>query len=245
MSTLRQSRLSASSGSLRKTGEITLANGDGDSPVPKLPMHLSVSGLTTRKKLSNSTGNLHGYRAEDYKRLSWLMPKMFGEEKYAHSLIDIEDPRYLKECAQMSKKLIRLNYDLQIVDLEWRKTYKALLGAEHRKATLPKNCQEKTKKILESECQACMKYLLECQEQRDLYEQHIKDVYARCDAIKATIKKENDLEDLRMFMEKGTQERLRESGQEELAWRTKFNYRSQNAPRQSLDNAPRPGDRTR
>lgn len=231
-------RRSQSTGSLARTGQSALANtGGSDSPVPKLPRHLSVSGLTKRTKLSASSGNLHGYLAEDYRRLSWLMPKMFGEEKYGHSLIDIEDPRYLKDCAAMSKKLIRLQYDLQIIDLEWRKTYKSLLDAEHRRATLPQSAEytknlEKTKKTLEIEVQNCMKYLLECQEQRDLYEQQIKDVYAKCDAIKATIKKENDLEDLRMSMEKGTMERL---NADSPFWRTKFNYRSANSTRASAD----------
>lgn len=210
-------------------------------------MHLSVSGLTTRKKLSSSTGNLHGYRAEDYKRSSWLMPKMFGEEKYAHSLIDIEDPRYLAECATMSKKLIRLNYDLQIVDLEWRKTYKALLAAEHSSSTLPTPhdlvnwkinpaVMEKMKKGLDDKVQLNHRYLRECQEQRDLYEQSIKDIYARCDEIKAKIKKENALEDLRMSMEKGTQDRI---DADKPFWRTKFNYRSQHASRQTFDNSTR------
>jgi hypothetical protein len=47
---------------------------------------------------------------------------MFGEEKYAFSLIDIEDPRYVEECAEHAKKLIHYFYDQQIIDLEWRNT---------------------------------------------------------------------------------------------------------------------------
>lgn len=214
---------SMSSGTLRKTGEATLSNAGngGESPVA-LPKYLNVNKLTRRRKLSHSTGNLHGFMAADYSQINWPLPKMFGFEKYGYSLIDIDDPRYIQECAAMSKKLIRLSYDQQIIDLEWRKTYKALLDAEHRQATLPKNAQEKVRAILKKEVDGCMKYLLELQEQKDVYEQQIKDVYARCDAIKATIKKENDLEDLRMTMEKQTQDKI---SLESPFWRTKFHIR--------------------
>merc|ERR1712187_111475 len=103
----------------------------------------------------------------DYTQVNWPLPKSFGKEKYAYSLIDIEDPRYVRECASMSKKLIRLSYDQQIIDLEWRKTYKALLDAEHRQATLPNNCPEWRKTALKKEVDTNMKHLLELQEQKD------------------------------------------------------------------------------
>merc|ERR1712087_227254 len=149
-------------------------------------------------------------------------------EKYAYSLIDIEDPRYVKECAAMSKKLIRLSYDRQIIDLEWRKTYKALLDAEHRQATLPANCQEKTKALLKKEVDQHMKYLLELQEQKDMYDNYTKDAYEKVDGIKASIKKETDLEDLRMTMERQTVEKIPLDG---AFWKTTFNTRSLNAAR--------------
>merc|ERR1719204_1550087 len=114
------------------------------SPPPKVPRYLSVHALTRRRKLPNSTGNLHGYLAEDYHQINWPLPKMFGPEKYGHSLIDITDPRTLKECASMSKRLVRLSYDQQLIDLEWRKTYKALLSAEHKLATSGENASQKT-----------------------------------------------------------------------------------------------------
>merc|ERR1719169_113386 len=139
-------------------------------PSAKIPSYLGTQSLTKRRYLSQSTGNLHGLRAEDYSCLNWPMPKMFGHEKYAYSLIDIEDERYIDECAKMSKKMIRLTYDQQIIDLEWRKTYKRLLDAEHRRATLPKDCKPKTRELLDSEVNAAMKYLLELQDQRDMYE---------------------------------------------------------------------------
>merc|ERR1719456_563426 len=174
-----------SSGTLARSGK-SMAASDGEVAVPKIPRYLSVNGLTSRRKLSASTGNIHGFQAEDYKQLNWPLPKMFGQEKYGYSLIDIDDPRFLKECAGNSKKLIRLNYDEQIVDLEWRKTYKALRDAEHRMATSGKN--EKTKELLKKEVQGHLKYLLELQEQKDMYKAHSGEVKERCDAIKGMIK---------------------------------------------------------
>eukprot|EP00933_Yihiella_yeosuensis_P032331 TRINITY_DN2591_c0_g1_i1.p1 TRINITY_DN2591_c0_g1~~TRINITY_DN2591_c0_g1_i1.p1 ORF type:complete len:270 (-),score=56.72 TRINITY_DN2591_c0_g1_i1:301-1023(-) len=214
-------RKSASSGTLQKSGQATI-NG-GEMEIPRIPKYLNVNSLTRRRKLSNSTGNLHGFMAEDYSQINWPLPKMFGMEKYGYSLIDIDDPRYIKECALMSQKLVRLSYDQQIIDLEWRNTYKALLDAEHRQATLPANCQEKTKTLLKKEVDNNMKYLLELQVQKDMYEQEIKQIYDRCDAIKATIKKENDLEDLRMTMEKQTKDKIKA---DDSFWRTKFHIRT-------------------
>merc|ERR1712187_953239 len=155
----------------------------------------------------------------DYTQVNWPLPKSFGKEKYAYSLIDIEDPRYVRECASMSKKLIRLSYDQQIIDLEWRKTYKALLDAEHRNATLPNNCPEWRKTNLKKEVDGHMKYLLELQEQKDVYSESQNELYSRCDSIKATIKKEADLEDLRSEMEKKQKDRV---GAESIFWKTKF-----------------------
>jgi len=210
---------SQSSGALQRAGALA-TNGESVA-VPKIPRYLSTNGLTTRRKLNPNTGNIHGYMAEDYKSLNWPLPKMFGQEKYGFSLIDIDDPRFLKECAGNSKKLIRLNYDEQIVDLEWRKTYKALRDAEHRMATSGTN--DKTKELLKKEVQGHLKYLLELQEQKDMYQSHIAEVNDRCDNIKGTIKKENDLEELRMTLENHTKDRI---PHEAAFWKTKFNTRS-------------------
>jgi len=219
---------SASSGTLRNSGQATLANtnmntGEDGIEIPKIPRYLSTQGLTTKRKLSASTGNIHGYMAEDYKQLNWPLPKMFGQEKYGFSLIDIDDPRFLKECAKNSKKLIRLKYDLQIVDLEWRQTYKSLNDAEHRLETVGENTPDKTKTLLKNEVAKIMKYLGELQEQKDMYEEEIKTVYERCDAIKAMIKKESDLEDLRQTLENHTRDRI---PPEAAFWKNKFNTRS-------------------
>eukprot|EP00929_Paragymnodinium_shiwhaense_P095464 TRINITY_DN5660_c0_g3_i1.p2 TRINITY_DN5660_c0_g3~~TRINITY_DN5660_c0_g3_i1.p2 ORF type:complete len:179 (-),score=74.03 TRINITY_DN5660_c0_g3_i1:137-673(-) len=176
--------------------------------------------------------------AEDYSQLNWPLPKMFGQEKYAYSLVDVEvkgrkatrDGRFVKECAQSSKKMVRLAYDQQIIDREWRNTYKALLRAEHHQATLPGNATEKTKKILKEEVDNQMKYLLELQEQKDMYETQIKNVYERCDSIKETIRKEAELDELREFMESQTKGRI---SADSPFWRTKFNIHSQTAPGKS------------
>mmetsp|Transcript_101099 Transcript_101099/g.286545 ORF Transcript_101099/g.286545 Transcript_101099/m.286545 type:complete len:257 (-) Transcript_101099:126-896(-) len=212
-----------SSSALRKTGDLALRSGTVSPTEGPDEDYLGVTSLTRRRKLRMSTGNLHGYMAEDYGRVNWPLPKMFGQEKYAYSLIDIEDSRFRGECAEMSRKLIRLSYDQQIVDLHWRKTYKALLDAEQRQATLPENCKETTKTTLKKEVDGHMKYLMELQEQKDMYEDNIKEVYSRCDAIKAELKKETDLEDLRMSMEKRQRDQIHG---ESPFWRTKFNIKS-------------------
>mmetsp|Transcript_61574 Transcript_61574/g.109554 ORF Transcript_61574/g.109554 Transcript_61574/m.109554 type:complete len:242 (-) Transcript_61574:130-855(-) len=221
----------SSSGTLRQTGQNSLAKLDGsDASVPKIARYLSVNSLSTRRKLAKSTGNVHGYMAEDYKQLNWPLPKSFGQEKYGFSLIDIEDPRFLKENASNSKKLIRLNYDRQIVDLEWRKTYKAFQNAEHRLAALGVNAAEKTKTLLKKEVDGYLKYLLELQEQKDIYDEEKDKVYGRCDEMKGTIKKENDLEELRMDLESSTKDRI---PPEASFWRQKFNSRSANIAKSS------------
>mmetsp|Transcript_23242 Transcript_23242/g.43691 ORF Transcript_23242/g.43691 Transcript_23242/m.43691 type:complete len:247 (+) Transcript_23242:72-812(+) len=221
-------RKSFSSGTLQKSGQATITSPmAADIEMPKLPKYLNVTNLTKFRKLPSSTGNLHGWLAEDYSQINWPLPKMFGKEKYGYSMIDIDDPRYIKECALMSQKLIRLHYDQQIIDYTWRNTYKALLTAEHRQATLPNNCAQKTRDLMKKEVDSCMKQLLELQQQKDMYEQQIKEIYDRCDAIKATIKKENDLEDLRLTMEKQTKEKI---SSDSPFWKAKFNIRSVNAP---------------
>eukprot|EP00913_Durusdinium_trenchii_P018531 g17413.t1 len=205
-------RKSYSSGTLQKTGQATITS----------PMAAET-------------------RSADYSQINWPLPKMFGKEKYGYSMIDIDDPRYIKEseCAQMSQKLIRLHYDQQIIDYTWRNTYKGLLTAEHRLATLPHNkCPQKTEDMMKKEVDSCMKQLLELQQQKDMYEQQIKEIYERCDSIKATIKKENDLEDLRKTMEKQTKDNEEHQFLEKISidspfWKAKFNIRSVNAPPRS------------
>lgn len=199
--------------------------------LPKVPGYLSVTGLTRRRKLSKSTGNLHAYLGEDYHQLNWPLPKMYGKEKYGYSLIDVEvkgraasqDHRFVKDCAFFSKKLVRLSYDQQIVDQEWRNTYKKLLMAEYHRDTLPPNAQEKTKSLMKDRVKEHMKYLLELQEQKDMYANAIKETYEKCDEIREKIKKEAELDELREYMEGQTKLKM---GTESPFWRTKFNIRS-------------------
>jgi len=217
---------SQSSGTLMQSGSAIAGTGDGTVEIPKIPKYLSVNGLTSQRKLASSTGNHHGCQAEDYRQLNWPLPRMFGYEKYAYSLLDIQDPRFLKECAGNSKKLIRLHYDYQIVDLEWRKTYKKLNDAEHSYARSGEKCPVFAKTSMKKDVDNLMKYLNELQEQKDMYEQELAQVYDRCSNIKGMIKKETDLEDLRQTLEAHTRERIpRDAG----FWKTKFNTRSPTA----------------
>ena len=55
--------------------------------------------------------------------------------------------------------------------------YKALLDAEHRRATLPENARQNTKDKLDREVTDTKKYLLELQDQRDMYEDCTQDIW--------------------------------------------------------------------
>lgn len=212
---------SQSSGALQATGQATLGGGSAGATrkkMPFVPRHLSVSSLTKRRKLPSSSGNLHGYMAEDYSQINFPLPTMFGKEKYAYSLIDVEvadraasrDERYVAECGQMSKKLVRLQYDQQIIDLEWRKTYKLLLNAEHQEKVVLKQpaSSEKTKQQMRSDVVRYMSYLLSLQEQKDMYQTQILTVSSRCDDIRTHLKQEFDLEELRNEMEQKAKESM-------------------------------------
>jgi len=190
---------------------------------PKIPNWLRTSSLQKRRYLSKSTGNLHGLRNQDYLDISWLLPKMFGDEKYAYQLIDIEDPRYLKEVSVMGRKLTKLFYDMQIIDERWRETYKMMLNAEHRRRTLPKNPSAKSMTALDTEVSQLKGHLLELQEQKDLYDVCVAEIWTRCDQIKAVIKKENDLESLRQELSDRVKAKF---DSDDPFWTTPFNARS-------------------
>jgi hypothetical protein len=151
------------------------------------------------------------------------MPRMFGDEKYAFQVVDIDDPRYVEESVQMGKKLVRLFVFEQIMDLEWRNTYKRLLLAEHRRATLSQDAQQRTKDKMDAEVVAAKKYLLELQDQRDLYRVCTEEIWARCDHIKSTIKGENDLERLRQEMTTRVKVKF---PRDDAFWKTNFNVQS-------------------
>jgi hypothetical protein len=229
---------SSSSGVLASGGASVLActgrGGDAGEPLPRVPAYLSVNSITKRRKLPKSTGNLHAYMAEDYRQLNWPLPKMYGQEKYAFSLVDVElkgrperaaskDHRFVKETGIMSKKLIRLQYDFQIVDHEWRTTLKKLKDAEHKGRTCGENASQKTKDMFKKEEDDLKKALLSLQEQKDMHLQAIKDVTDKCDAIRTTIKTEADLDELREHMESQTKDKI---SADSAFWRTKFDIRS-------------------
>jgi hypothetical protein len=198
-------------------------------PKPSRPRWLTTGSLSKRVYLATSTGNIHGLKSEDYNSLCWSMPKMFGDEKYAFTLIDIEDPRYLEEVALMGRKLTRLNYEKQIIDMEWRKTYKMMLQAEHHlssfreSSSLPQSVANKTKSMLETKITSYKDYLLELQEQKDSYESLAKEIYERCGEIKKTIRQENMLQELSEEMTDRVKSHYPQSDE---FWQSKFNARS-------------------
>jgi len=202
----------------------TLALGRSQSlPGFKPPSYLSTRNLSSKLYLPPSTGNLHGLRSEDYFRVQWPMPRMFGDEKYAFQVVDIDDPRYMEEAVAMGKKLIQLFYEQQIMDFEWRQTYKRLLLCEHRRATLAAECQQRTKDKMDAEVASVKKYLLELQDQKDLYRTCTEEIWARCDHIKSTIKGETDLEKLRREMTSRVKAKF---PRDDPFWRTNFNVHS-------------------
>lgn len=257
-----QMRRSNSTGILQKSGQSTMRpRGKQAVPEeePEPPEYLAVHALTKApRRLAQSTGNLHGFMAEDYHKLNWPLPEMFGEEKYAYSLVNISDPTFVgektdtkkfapgqtiqpaqwkrgqvkenlhnrHELADMSKQLIRLHYDQQIMDLEWRKTYKVLLDAEHKQTTfrpregLPAKMKTKTEEMLKKDVDIATKNLLELQEQKDLFAREIQDVYDRCATIKAQLRQQHFLEDMRNKQEAKTREQFSDDNP---FWGNKFN----------------------
>lgn len=210
----------SSAGSSRGSIDKIMAVVQAKDTTPEIPDWLSTKSLVKRRYLSASTGNLHGLQAGEFHSTKWPLPKMFSDEKYAYSLIDIEDPRYLERCADMSKQLIHYYYDQQIFDLEWRNTYKMLIRSEKRRDNLPRSANQKAKDELEKAVQKNKKYLLELQEQKDLYQSKIDNIFDECAKIKRSIKKENDLEELRMEMTNRVKQRF---SPEDVFWKTQFN----------------------
>lgn len=153
----------------------------------------------------------------------WPMPLMFGNEDYAFSLIDISDPRYSEETATMSGKLVRLYSDVQIIEHEWRKTYKHFVYAERRRDNLTPGVLQKSRDKAEDEVEAARVQLLSLQDQRDLFHSLIDKVWARCAQIKASIDKERALESLRTELNDAIKQQYPMS---DPFWRTKFKVRS-------------------
>jgi len=155
----------------------------------------------------------------DHLDVQWPLPVMFGQETYSFSLIDIPDERYAEEAAVMSKKLMRLFYDLQIIEYEWRQTYKRFLKAEERVANLTPGVLLKSREKAEKELADTREQLLRLQDQRDLFNSTIQKIFERCKEIKASILKEQDLEKLRTTLS----DRVRSLfSEDDEFWKTKF-----------------------
>ena len=75
------------------------------------------------------------------------------------------------------------------------------------------------------------RYLLELQEQKDLYQRQIDEIFERCSQIKRSIKKENDLEDLREEMSNRVRQRY---DQDDSFWKTQFNARQEGGDKERL-----------
>ena len=165
----------------------------------------------------------HCVKDLDHIVTQWPLPIMFGEEQYAFSLIDIDDKRYADECAEMSRRLIKYLYDRQIISLEWRQTYQSLTDAEARKTSLPPSAPQKARDAADRDVTNLRARLLEIQDQRDGYDACIAKVLDRCAQIKATIKKETDLEALRQELSERVKARF---AQTDPFWGTSFDPHS-------------------
>jgi hypothetical protein len=190
---------------------------------PKLNMNHSIKGLSTRKYLGKSTGNLHACLSNECQVHQCPLPKMFGEEKYGYTVIDIDDPRYVHEAAENSEKLNSLQSDKLIIQQVWAALYAELQQAEHRLGSLPKNAPQKTVKEKQDLCNTLKEHLLKFQQQRDMYEDEIAKIDKRCDQIKTSMAKEKQLETLREELTERT--RATHPADSEF-WKTTFNVSS-------------------
>ena len=163
----------------------------------------------------------------DYISMKWSLPLQFGDENYAYTLVDIDDPRYAEECADMTQKLIHFASDRQIVALEWRKNFCLLQEAERRRASLPDSAPAKTREMMDDAISGYKARLLEVQDQKDGYEKAVEKVVARCLQIKASIKKENDLEALRLELTERVKNKF---AKDDPFWTTAFDPRSSSVP---------------
>jgi hypothetical protein len=187
-----------------------------------IPDHLKLSSLPVR--VHAKTGPMvHCVKDLDHIVTQWPLPLMFGEEQYSFSLIDIDDSRYAEECAEMSRRLIKYLYDRQIISLEWRKTYQSLTDAEARKSSLPSSAPLKARDAMDKDVSNLRLRLLEIQDQRDGYDACIGKILDRCSQIKATIKKEADLEALRQELSERVKARFSTDDQ---FWATHFDPHS-------------------
>jgi chromosome segregation ATPase len=184
-----------------------------------VPRWLSPSSVSRVVRADRCTTNQHGIMTPDHLDVQWPLPVMFGQENYSFSLIDIPDDRYAEEAGVMSQKLIRLFYDLQIVEYEWRKTYKRFLQAEDRVNHLTPGVLQKSRDKAEKDLSDVREQLLRLQDQRDLFDSTIQKIFERCREIKASILKEHDLEKLREKLNDRVRSLFTD---DDIFWKTKF-----------------------
>ena len=163
-------------------------------PLNKCPLWLEPTKLSRIIHADSCTRNEHGVMTQDHIQVKWPLPTMFGDESYAFALIDISDPRFSMEAKSMSRKLIHLFYDLQIIEHEWRRAYKHFLDTEGRKDKLTPGVLQKSRDKAHEEYNSAREQLLRLQDQRDLFEDTIQRIFDRCKQIKSFILKEQELE---------------------------------------------------
>ena len=188
----------------------------------EVPAWLSPKSVVRVIKPEPCSDNRHGIMTPDHIDVKWPLPTMFGSEQYAFSLIDIPEPRFAEETAVMSRKLIRLFYDYQIIEHEWRKTYKQFIEAEKRKANLVPGVLQKSRDKAEAAVESAREQLLRLQDQRDLFDSVISKIWDRCSQIRATINKEKELEALREDLSQGVRDKF---PQGDPFWKGKFKVR--------------------
>lgn len=187
-----------------------------------LPSWVDPNRLSKVFRASPCSTNEFGLKTCDHIDVRWPLPTMFGYENYAFSLINMADDRFTEESGEMSRKLLRLLYDYQIIELEWRKTYKQFIEAEQRLANLTPGVLQKSRDKAEATLAGTRDQLLRLQDQRDLFERIINKIWVRCREIRAIIKKEKDLEQLRMELSGIVKERFPVS---DPFWKSKFKIR--------------------
>lgn len=192
---------------------------------PVIPRWLTRRSVSTVVRPDSCSLNQHGILTADHINVKWPLPTVFGAEDYGYSLIDMPDKRYEKEAALMSAKLIRLFYDKQIIEYEWQKAYKNFVKADTCKANLTPSVLEKSREKAEKEFVDTKEQLLRLQDQRDLFNDLISQIWDRCAEIKAEIKREEDLKELRDQLSLRVKEKYPPN---DPFWKTEFSVHATN-----------------
>lgn len=195
---------------------MSLSQSLGD-PVPD---HLSIQSLPQKKYLPSSSNRPHCLKEKPYLEHVKPMPKMFGDERYAYTLIDIQDPRFQPFQVKYSEIFVGHQYDHNIIKAEWMKCHKKYVLAAKAFDSLPAGASEKAKQEKKELRDSLLAHLKELQEQRDQYEEYELAVNAHCKKIKENIGTEQSLERLRQLM---TEEVRTAFNPSHTFWSTSFN----------------------